>query len=77
MMKYTHTYLAENFWNGCAGRNDIDIQEGKPLNIEENGEICEESIKYCLYRALKDFTDRTAKRNDAKQTLGATKSWSG
>lgn len=72
--EYTHTKLAENFWNGCAEKNNIGVDKDKTLKIaEENGKICEESIRYCLYRALKDFTDRTAKKNDAKQTLGATK----
>ena len=61
MMVYTHTYLVKNFWNGCAeGSNE-------KLKIAENGQIRKGSIRYCLYRALKDFTDRTARRIDAEQ----------
>ena len=72
--EYTHTKLAENFWNGCVEKNNIGVEKDKTLKIaDENGQICEESIKsirYCLYRALKDFTDRTTTKSYPKQPLG-------
>lgn len=29
--EYTHTKLAENFWNGCVEKNNIGVDKDKTL----------------------------------------------
>ena len=71
--KYNHEYLANNFWNGKVD-NDIELgndvyNKNDQLYIDDNDRrICKKSIKYCLYRALKDFTDRTEKKNEGEES---------
>lgn len=75
--RYTPQYLKDNFWNGTVD-NDIkvdclEVKKGEQLSLVDNNEICEKSIKYCLYRALKDFTDRTETRKEGVESYGPIK----
>ena len=73
--KDNHEYLANNFWNGKVD-NDITLcgdvyNKNNQLYIDNNVVICKKSIKYCLYRALKDFTDRTEEKQNKNKAFGA------
>lgn len=76
--RYTMEYLAENFWKATVD-NDVkgeclNVEKGEQFSlIDNNGEISEKGIKYCLYRALKDFTDRTERTKEEIESFGPLK----
>lgn len=76
--RYTWEYLAENFWKGTVDNTVkgecLNAEKGEQLSlIDDNGEICEKGIKYCLCRALKDFTDRTERTKEGVESFGPLK----
>ena len=75
--RYTPQSLKDNFWNGTVD-NDVkveclEVKKDEQLSIVDNNGICKKSIKYCLYRALKDFTDRTETKKEGVESFGPIK----